>query len=128
MELLTEIAKGLWGLSFKVFIIVVPLIALMEWARAQPWFDRVIAQAGKVFEPVGFRPSAILSLLTGVVFGISYGAGILIPQSQSGQMNPRQVFLVAAFLSLCHAIFEDTLLFVALLARINWPRLQEQAA
>jgi uncharacterized membrane protein (UPF0136 family) len=109
-----EIGSGLWGLMFKVFIIVMPLIMFLEWARAQPWFQRAVSATGVVFRPMGFRPESLFALLTGVLFGISYGAGVLIPQARSGEMDRRQIFLVAAFLGICHAIVEDTLLFVTL--------------
>ena len=46
------------------------------------------------------------------MFGISYGAGVLIPQAQSGELSRKQVFLTALFLCMCHAVIEDTLLFV----------------
>ncbi|MBI3873296.1 MAG: nucleoside recognition protein [candidate division Zixibacteria bacterium] len=138
-----EIAGGLWGLGLKVFIIVMPLITFLEWAKSQTWFTRAIDGAMPLFRPIGFRPQSLFPLLTGVLFGISYGAGVLIPQARSGDLDARQVFLIGAFLSVCHAIIEDTLLFVSLgasgtvllgtrivvamvvvgaLARLPWPR------
>jgi hypothetical protein len=109
-----EIASGLFSLMLKVFLIVMPLIMFLEWARTQAWFTRVINSTNRVFSPIGFRPQSLFPLMIGVLFGISYGAGVLIPQSRSGEMGSKQIFLVAAYLCLCHAIVEDTLLFVAL--------------
>lgn len=109
-----EISKGLFGLALKIFLIVMPLIVFLEWARTQAWFARFIRASGIVFSPVGFRNEALFPLMTGILFGISYGAGVLIPQAQSGELPRKQVFLVALFLCLCHAIIEDTLLFVML--------------
>lgn len=144
-----EIASGLFGLMLKVFLIVMPLIMFLEWARTQDWFARFINSTNRVFSPIGFRPQSLFPLLIGVLFGISYGAGVLIPQSRSGEMGSKQVFLVAAYLSLCHAIVEDTLLFVALgasawiilvtrfaaamlivflLSRLSWPSDSQPAA
>lgn len=114
IDLAIEIGSGLLGLMLKIFLIVMPLIIVLEWARVQPWFDRVIQAAHPAFRPMGFRPQALFPLLTGVIFGIAYGAGVLIPQAQSGDLDRRQIFLVGAFLCVCHAIIEDTLLFVAL--------------
>ena len=114
MAVTWEIAQGLGSLMLKIFLIVMPLIIALEWARSRPWFDRVIASMQPVFRPVGFKPQSLFPLLTGVVFGIAYGAGILIPQARSGDLDRKQVFLIGAFLCVCHAIIEDTLLFVAL--------------
>jgi len=62
---------------------------------------------------MGLQRDSVFSLLAGVIFGISYGAGVLISEARSGRITGRQAFLVALFLAVCHAIIEDTLLFVA---------------
>lgn len=142
MELVREIAQGLGGLMLKIFLIVMPLIVFLEWAKTRRWFSRFIVSSEPVFKPIGFRPQSLFPLLIGILFGISYGAGVLIPQARSGELDRKQVFLIGAFLSVCHAIVEDTLLFVALggngliivgvrilmallvvfaLSRLNWP-------
>lgn len=142
-DIVKEIAGGLGGLMLKVFLIVMPLIILLEWAKSQRWFNRFIVASNSVFRPIGFKPQAIFPLLIGIIFGIAYGAGVLIPQSRSGDLDAKQVFLIAAFIGLCHAIIEDTLLFVAMggsgwvmivsrtllamgvvfgLSKLNWPR------
>jgi len=114
-----EISTGLFGLALKIFVIVMPLLIFLEWARTQAWFTRFIKASGAVFNPVGLRSESLFPLMTGILFGISYGAGVLIPQAQSGDLSHRQVFLTALFLCLCHAIIEDTLLF-ALVGANAW--------
>lgn len=114
-----EISIGLFGLALKIFVIVVPLLVFLEWARTQTWFARFIRVSGIVFRPIGLRPESLFPLMTGILFGISYGAGVLIPQAQSGELSRKQVFLTALFLCLCHAVFEDTLLF-ALVGANAW--------
>lgn len=113
MEIAIEIAEGLGGLMLKIFLIVMPLLIALEWLRSRPWFTRAINSTQGMFRPIGFRPSALFPLLTGIIFGIAYGAGVLIPQARSGELDRQQIFLITAFLGICHAIIEDTLLFVA---------------
>jgi len=52
------------------------------------------------------------SLTVGIFLGITYGAGILIKEVESGRINKNDVFYIGTFLMICHAIIEDTLLFV----------------
>jgi hypothetical protein len=52
------------------------------------------------------------SLLVGIFLGITYGAGILIKEVQSGKISKDDIFYITTFLMICHAIIEDTLLFV----------------
>ena len=47
------------------------------------------------------------------IFGISYGAGVLIKSSEDGEIDTNSLFIISIFLAACHAIVEDTLLFVA---------------
>lgn len=114
MDIAKEIASGLGGLMLKIFLIVMPLLMALEWARSRRWFTRAINATQPVFRPLGFRPTALFPLITGIIFGIAYGAGVLIPQARSGELDRQQIFLITAFLGVCHAIIEDTLLFVAL--------------
>ena len=44
--------------------------------------------------------------------GITYGAGILIKEVQSGSISKEDIFYISSFLMVCHAIIEDTLLFM----------------
>lgn len=56
--------------------------------------------------------SKSFSILVGVFLGITYGAGILIEEVKSNNISKKDIFYIATFLSICHAIIEDTLLFV----------------
>ncbi len=61
---------------------------------------------------LGISSTANFSLLVGVIIGISYGAGAIINSYRNGDMTKKDVLLVSVFLSICHAIVEDTFLFV----------------
>lgn len=54
--------------------------------------------------------SAIMAMITGLLIGITYGAGVLLKEAQ--YMSKKQVASVCYFLMVAHAIIEDTLLFV----------------
>ena len=54
--------------------------------------------------------STIIALVTGLLVGITYGAGVLLKEAQ--YMSKKQVLSVCYFLMVAHAIIEDTLLFV----------------
>jgi hypothetical protein len=54
--------------------------------------------------------STIMALITGVLIGITYGAGVLLKEAQ--YMSKQQIVSVCYFLMVAHAIIEDTLLFV----------------
>lgn len=41
------------------------------------------------------------------------GAGTIIQSSREGNISKKDMFLISVFLIVCHAIIEDTLIFVA---------------
>lgn len=101
-------------LLLRVFLIVVPLMILLEIFREYRIIDRLTAVIRRPAGIMGFRRDSIYPLLAGVLFGISYGGGVLIGESDAGRIKGDQRFLVALYLGLCHAVFEDTLIFISL--------------
>ncbi|SFQ94981.1 nucleoside recognition domain-containing protein [Desulfoscipio geothermicus] len=108
-EALLGVGKNLYIMA----VIVIPVMVVLELARDLQVLDRV---AGWLAPAVGiFRLSreAAFPLLVGIIFGIAYGAGVLIEEARSGRLSWRDLFLINVFLSVCHAVVEDTALFMA---------------
>jgi len=113
-EFLLETSSGLFYLLLKVFLIVVPLMALLELSREYKIIDKLTGLLGRPIGFLGYRRDSIYPLVAGVLFGISYGGGVLIGESRAGRIRGNQRFMVALYLGLCHAVFEDTMIFVTL--------------
>jgi hypothetical protein len=88
-------------LALKIIVLITVLIVLMEWIKALPILQRSAQHVSKGF-----------TLASGLILGITYGAGVLISEARSGHMSRTEIFVIATFLLICHAIIEDTLLFV----------------
>ncbi len=114
MGFVWETSAGLFSLLLKVFLIVVPLMVLLEIFREYKIIDKLIIPFRRPAGAIGFKQDSIYPLLAGIIFGISYGGGVLIGESASGRIKGNQKFLVALYLGLCHAVFEDTLIFMSL--------------
>jgi hypothetical protein len=56
----------------------------------------------------------------GFVFGLAYGGGIIVRDTKQRSLGRRQVFLMSVFLSMMHAIVEDSLVLIALGASAVW--------
>ena len=114
MQFSLDTGLGLFSLLLKVFLIVVPLMMLLEVFREYKLLDKIIGAVSRPAGKLGFKRDSIYPLLAGIIFGISYGGGVLIGESRAGRIKGNQNFLVALYLGLCHAVFEDTLLFASL--------------
>jgi hypothetical protein len=113
MDFALDTLMGLGSLLLKVFLIVVPLMVLLEVSREYKYLDKLIRGSYPIARRMGLKRDSIYPLIAGIIFGISYGAGVLIGESDSGRIKGNQMFLVALFLGICHSILEDTLLFAA---------------
>lgn len=105
------------GSALNVLImasIIIPIMIMLEIARDLRVLDRFSNKAAPALKIFGMSPEAAYPLLAGFVFGISYGAGVLIEAARSGRISWKDMFLVNVFLSACHAIIEDTALFIAM--------------
>jgi len=79
-----------------------------------------------VLRVLGIGTKAANIMIVGLTLGLSFGGGLLIKESRSGQVGPKDIFLTMAFLSLSHSLIEDTLLILLLGADISavlWARL-----
>jgi hypothetical protein len=88
-------------LTIKIIILVSLLIFIMDFIKNLKLIKNSVKNINKSF-----------SLLVGIFLGITYGAGILIQEAKNGTISKNDLFFIGTFLMICHAIIEDTLLFV----------------
>lgn len=100
--------------SLMVVMIVTPIITLMELLRLYKLLDPLLNPLHRLFGWMRIRKESVVALFVGILFGIAYGGGVLLEEKRSGALNRRDALLVGIFLSLSHALIEDTLLFVAI--------------
>lgn len=114
MAALLTATGGALLLAVKLTLIVVPLVMVFELLRHLAIFRR----SGRAVEPLmrgmGLTPAAAVPLFTGIFLGIAYGAGIIIKVAREKRLPPQELFLMGLFLATCHAVVEDTLIFVAI--------------
>src|SRR5690606_14180510 len=63
---------------------------------------------------LGMSGNAAFPLAAGAVQGLSYGSGLIIESAREGRLTRQEAYVLTAQLAPCHAIFDDTLLFVPL--------------
>jgi len=57
---------------------------------------------------------AAFPLLAGFFGGIVFGSGVILSFAKEGTLPKRDLVLVLVFLSVCHSVIEDSLIFAAL--------------
>lgn len=109
-----------------VFVIILSLMLLLRVLKAIG-IERLMHQLlAPLLRVIGIGREATNVTIIGFTLGISIGAGLLIREAQTGKLSRRDIFLVMAFLGLCHSVIEDTLLILLMgadLSAILWTRL-----
>jgi len=100
-------------LSLKIFVIITLLLIVYEFYENSSFYNWTKKILDKPMQTIGISSNASITMVVGIVLGIAYGAGILLKNVQERKMNSKDIALTSYFLAICHAVFEDTLLFVA---------------
>lgn len=116
MEGLTSSASSL----VKIAAIVFPLMVLIEIAKDTGVMTKISRWFEPLARPLSLSNQAVFPLLVGLVFGLSYGSGVIINAAKQGNLSKRDRYGIATFLSLCHSLIEDTLILAALGASLGW--------
>ncbi len=114
MEALIPAMIGAMKLALKLLLIIVPLVTIFEVLRYLPVFRRAGQAVDPLMRGMGLSRDAAVPLFTGIFLGIAYGAGIIIRVAQEKKLPRRELFLMGLFLATCHAVIEDTLVFVVI--------------
>lgn len=112
LDILREALFGSLSSMWGVLKIVIPLMLVIEIIKDLNILDRLSKFLNPIARIIGTSKESLIPLLSGLLFGILYGAGIIIEAVKEGNMDKREVYLVSIFLGACHAVFEDTLIFV----------------
>ena len=113
-------------LCAEIAAIILPLMIGYEIAKAYGVFARPWKGVGPMLAKLGLGPGALVPLLAGIFLGLLYGAGILLSMSKEENLSFRERMALAVFLVTCHAVVEDTAIFMLLGGSAFWmlgPRL-----
>lgn len=113
-------AEGLFSTGVKMLLVLVGIFILLELARGYGVLQKVLSAVNRVIGFMGYNEAAAMPWLAGNVFGIVFGAGLIVESVKERGLTPKQVTLVAQFLALCHGLFEDTAIFIVLGANLFW--------
>ena len=118
MEFLIDLAIKIFTSIFNIAIIVIPLMVVIEILKDLKIIEKISSIAKPATNFFTMDEKSATSLIVGIFIGLLYGAGVIIQSVKEENLDKRSVLLVCIFLSLCHAIVEDTLLFKAVNARL----------
>lgn len=116
-DVLTWLLSTLQSLLLVLIVIIgmVLLLDLMERLGVTRLVTRLLTP---VLRLSGLEERAAPLTTVGVLLGLAYGGALIIDAAEREDFSPRTRLLALSWLSLCHALIEDTLLILALGANI----------
>jgi hypothetical protein len=113
-------------LSLQILLILIGIMTVMEWMKAGDLSVRMAEWLNPVVGFMGLGRNTGLLWLTAMMFGISYGAAVIVEETRNGQVSKEDLESLHVSIGINHAVIEDPLLFVPLGIHPLWlwlPRL-----
>jgi len=83
-------------LALKIIVLISVIIFVMHFIKEKLFKNKNL--------------SVSFSIITGIILGITYGAGVLI--AEKDKLSKKELLYVGTFLMIAHSLIEDPLLFV----------------
>ncbi|CAN5562176.1 nucleoside recognition domain-containing protein [soil metagenome] len=99
---------------FQLALIVFPVMMTIQMLKdlgALGWFAAKMRPLMRLF---GVAPHGAVTMAGGLIFGLAFGAGVILEQVREQKFTKRELTLMILFLCACHAVIEDTLIFIPL--------------
>jgi hypothetical protein len=120
-----EKVTGIFAIIFDAFLkagigiiqlalIVIPLMIGIQILKDKKWLDVFSSWMSPVTRALGMKENTSTTLAAGLLFGLAYGAGVMIQAVKEDGVSHKDVTTAFIFLVACHAVVEDTLIFLPL--------------
>lgn len=107
---LAEWVSGTLKSMVTIFIVVLAVLLMLDVLERTGFMALLKKLLRPVFMPMGIGDEASAITVIGLILGISYGGGMIIKEAERGTIPPRQILASVSFMSICHAVIEDTVL------------------
>lgn len=106
----------------QLALIVIPLMIVVQFLRELGWLTKLSNGFSPFTKMLGMDKNASMTLVAGLSIGLAYGAGLMIQAVKEDGVSRRDMTLALIFLVSCHAVVEDTVIFIPLGIPV-WPLL-----
>lgn len=117
--LLAAIEKAGLGI-LQLAIIVIPLMMVIQILKDLNWLNKFSNGMSPITRTLGMNENTSTTMAAGLLFGLAYGAGVIIQAVEDDGVSKKDITLAFIFLMACHAVIEDTLIFIPLGIPV-WP-------
>lgn len=110
---LLGVQKASFGV-LQLALIVIPLMIIVQILKDRNYLQKSSEKLAPFTKVIGVQSNTSMTLVAGLVIGLAYGAGVMIQAVQEDGVSKKDATLAFIFLVACHAVIEDTLIFIPL--------------
>jgi spore maturation protein SpmB len=110
----------------KLFLIMMAILILMEIMKAMGWIHPIVDFLSPLLKLMGLSRRVGLLWVTGAVFGLSYGAAVIVEEVKEGHLTKEEIETLHLSIGINHSVIEDPAVFMTLGLNFFWvwfPRL-----
>lgn len=121
MIVLLALQKAVLGVV-QLACIVIPLMIIIQFMRDLGWLHTLSKWLSPFTRMLGMKENTSMTMVAGLTIGLAYGAGVMMKAVEEDGVSKKDLTLAFIFLVACHAVVEDTLIFIPLGIPV-WPLL-----
>ncbi len=101
--------SGVWTIAR----VVIPLIIVLEILQANGILQRLNKVLSRLFHWIGLSEEGAFPVVVAIFFGLTFGSSVIISYLEEGKVTEKETRIIGVFIALCHALVEDTAIFMA---------------
>jgi hypothetical protein len=101
------------SLFVKILIIIIAIMILLEIMRNYNMIQYIVKALNPFLKILGLEKKVGMLWLTAVVFGLSYGAAVIVSETKNGSFTRAELENLQLSVGINHAIIEDPALFLS---------------
>ncbi len=105
---------GTGRLVLQIFCIIMPLMVMLELAKAFHLIEAVTRMFSPVVRLMGLDESCSMLWLTAAFFGLAYGSAVIVEETQANTYDKEALTKLHLSIGVNHAMIEDPALFLPL--------------
>ncbi|MBW1713644.1 MAG: iron transporter, partial [Deltaproteobacteria bacterium] len=113
-------------LAVILLVLITVFMTILEVFRVRGWINPVVRFLSPLLRALGLNPKVGLLWVAAAVFGLAYGAGVLVEEAKSGRLDPKDLEALHLSVGINHGLLDDPALFLSLGLNAFWiyvPRL-----
>ena len=100
-------------LCLKIFFIIMALMVVLRILKDFHLTERIVAVLRPMLKLLGLSQRVGMIWLTACLFGLSYGAAIIVEEAREGNFTPDELTRLHLSIGINHSMVDDPILFMA---------------